>query len=182
MKATELVANAIGRERKRAGLSLSALALKADLAKSTLSQLEAGKGNPSIETLWAIASALDIPFSFLFENITTSSQLIRAQEGAEMSSDSSSFSTVLLDKCPPMRRRDLYRINLLHGSVRKADPHPQGTVEHVFICDGLVRIGPAGGTEDIKSGDYFRYPADVAHSYEALSETASILLVMETTS
>ena len=50
MNPTELIASAIGRERERAGLSLSALAAKAGLAKSTLSQLEAGKGNPSIET------------------------------------------------------------------------------------------------------------------------------------
>jgi transcriptional regulator with XRE-family HTH domain len=181
MKPTELVANAIGRERERAGLSLSALAIKADLAKSTLSQLEAGKGNPSIETLWAIASALEIPFSFLFENTTTDSQLIRTGEGAELSSDSSKFSTVLLDKCPPKNRRDLYRIHLMRGSVRKAQAHPKGTIEHAFVSDGLVRLGPSGGTEEINCGDYFRYRADAAHSYEAISETATILLIMETT-
>jgi transcriptional regulator with XRE-family HTH domain len=179
MKPTELIASAIARERERAGLSLSMLATKASLAKSTLSQLEAGKGNPSIETLWAIASALNIPFSFLFENTASHSLLIRAQEGLRLSSDSSEFSTVLLAKCPPAIRRDLYRVNLLHGSVRRADPHPQGTIEHAFVCDGSVRLGPSEGVEEINSGDYFRYPADVPHSYEALTETATILLAME---
>ncbi len=181
MKPNELVANAIGRERKQAGLSLSALAAKADLAKSTLSQLEAGKGNPSIETLWAIATALEVPFSFLFEGTIKGSQLIRASEGVELSSESSDYSAVLLAKCPPMNRRDLYRLKLSMGSVRKAEPHPQGTVEHAIVCEGMVRLGPSGSTEDINPGDYFRYPADIPHSYEALTDAATVLLVMDST-
>ena len=181
MKPKELVASAIGRERERAGLSLSALALKADLAKSTLSQLEAGKGNPSIETLWSIASALEIPFSFLFESTTTDFQLIRKKEGNELPSDSAAFSTVLLDKCPPMKRRDLYRIDLVEGAEREAQAHPRDTIEHAFVCDGVVIVGPCGNTQELNSGDYFRYRADQVHSYRALTATATLLLVMETT-
>jgi len=179
MKPTELVASAIGRERERAGLSLSALAAKAGLAKSTLSQLEAGKGNPSIETMWAIASALQVPFSFLFESTTSQSRVLRAQESVELPAEVSEYSVALLAKCPPAIRRDLYRVSLKGGRVRTAEAHPQGTVEHAIICDGSVRLGPADEAEDLHPGDYFRYPADVPHSYEALTESAIILLIME---
>lgn len=179
MNPTNLIASAIRREREAAGVSLSALATKANLAKSTLSQLEAGKGNPSIETLWAIASALEIPFSFLFEDASSHSQLIRAGEGVQLSSDSSDFSTVLLDRCPPGRRRDLYRITLRHGSVRNSEPHSRGTVEHVMVISGSVNLGPAGSTVNLGVGDYFRYAADIPHSYAALSESAVFLLAIE---
>lgn len=179
MNLTDLIAGAIRRERETAGVSLSALAAKANLAKSTLSQLEAGKGNPSIETLWAIASALEIPFSFLFEDASSHSQLIRADEGVKLNSDSSNFSTVLLDKCPPGRRRDLYRITLEQGSVRNSDPHPRGTVEHVTVINGSVRLGPSGAAAELGVGDYFRYSADVPHSYMALSERVIFLLAIE---
>jgi len=67
MTPTAIIAAAIRRERELAQISLSALAAKAGLAKSTLSQLEGGKGNPNVETLWALATALGIPFSSLFE-------------------------------------------------------------------------------------------------------------------
>ncbi|MGB0507917.1 MAG: helix-turn-helix domain-containing protein [Pikeienuella sp.] len=179
MKPSDIIAMSIGRERERAGLSLSALAAKAGLAKSTLSQLEAGKGNPSIETLWAIATALQVPFSFLFEQATTQCQIIRADEGVELSSDSSAFSAVLLAKCPPASRRDIYRVNLFKGSVRNAEPHPQGSVEHIFVCKGSVKMGPSENTEIINAGEYYRYPGDVPHSYEALSDSATMLMVME---
>ena len=49
-----LIARSIRRERERVGLSLSELAKQAGIAKSTLSQLESGTGNPSVETLWAL--------------------------------------------------------------------------------------------------------------------------------
>uniref|UniRef100_UPI0013B3B296 helix-turn-helix domain-containing protein n=1 Tax=Nonomuraea lactucae TaxID=2249762 RepID=UPI0013B3B296 len=76
-----LIAAAIRRERDRAGLSLSELAKRAGLAKSTLSQLEAGAGNPGVETLWAIAAALGVPFSRLVDPPRPAARVIRAGEG-----------------------------------------------------------------------------------------------------
>ena len=48
------IAAALRRERERVGISIAELARRAGVAKSTLSQLEAGTGNPSIETLWSL--------------------------------------------------------------------------------------------------------------------------------
>ncbi len=179
MTPSELIARAVQRERHRAGISLSALAESAGLAKSTLSQLEAGKGNPSIETLWAIASALQVPFSHLFENPAPEKTLTRADEGIELSAEESAYTTVLLADCPPGRRRDLFKVRILAGPVRRADAHPAGTIEHVFLSSGKLRVGPRGDTEVLHPGDYFRYPGDVPHEYEALSPVAVMTLVME---
>lgn len=174
-----MIARAIQHERNRAGVSLSALANRAGIAKSTLSQLEAGQGNPSVETLWAIATALDIPLSFLFESPISEVTIIRAEEGAELSSEAAEFSASLLSSSPPSRRRDLYRTKLVKGSIRESKPHSQGTIEHAFVASGIVQLGPKGSTEKIKAGDYFSYPADVEHSYESLSTKSLLLLVMD---
>ena len=61
MKPIQTISTSIQRERKRAGLSLSQLAKQSNIAKSTLSQLEGGSGNPSIETLWALAKTIGYP-------------------------------------------------------------------------------------------------------------------------
>ncbi len=179
MTPVALIARALQRERNKAGMSLSALAEQAGLAKSTLSQLESGQGNPSVETLWALASALNIPFSFLFETPQAETTLIRADEGAQIASDSAEFCATLLANCPPASRRDLYRLNMHAGPVRRAKPHPQGTVEHALVISGTVRVGPDQDSQELKAGDYYRYPADVAHLYESLSDHAVVILVME---
>ncbi|ESF02045.1 hypothetical protein SEEV1955_12962 [Salmonella enterica subsp. enterica serovar Virchow str. ATCC 51955] len=62
-----VIARSLVRERQRTGLSLAEIARRAGIAKSTLSQLEAGNGNPSLETLWSLCVALDIPFARLLE-------------------------------------------------------------------------------------------------------------------
>lgn len=175
----EMVAKAIARERSRAGLSLSALAERAGLAKSTLSQLEAGKGNPSVETLWAIATALGAPFSFLFETATPELALIRAADAPPLSAEAAAFAAAPLADCPPTARRDLYRIDLAAGAPRLAAPHPPGTVEHAIVCGGAARVGPEDALETLGPGDYYRYPGDAPHRYEAVSEKAVLLLVME---
>ena len=72
-----LIAKSLVRERARTGLSLAEVARRAGIAKSTLSQLESGNGNPSLETLWALCVALDIPFARLLEPQVNTTQVIR---------------------------------------------------------------------------------------------------------
>lgn len=182
MTPAQLIARSIQRERNRVGLSLTALAQKAGLAKSTLSQLETGKGNPSIETLWNIANALGVPFSNLFETPDDTSKLIRAQDGSGVASDMSNYTTMLLDKCPSGRNRDIYRVTLSKGPARMAEPHPNGTFEHAIVITGSVRVGAQDAPETLHPGDYYRFAADVPHIYESLSDQALMIFVMESPS
>lgn len=179
MTPNALIAKAVCREREKAGLSLSALAKKANLSKSTLSQLESGQGNPNIETLWAIAYALDVPFSYLFEVAAPDITLIRVDEGELIDSTMTDLTAALLASCPPNAHRDLYRVHLSKGEARQAVPHPKGTVEHVIVVDGELIVGPSDKPETLKAGDYFRYPADEAHMYRAKTDRVTFILVMQ---
>lgn len=179
MTPATVIATAIRRERTRAGLSLSALAAQAGLSKSTLSQLEAGHGNPGVETLWAIAGALGVPFSFLFEAPETKPQLIRAGQAPVVQAEGSAFAASLLSAGAPGRRRDLYTVALDTGAIRTAEPHPAGTVEHALLLDGHADVGPADTMVRLAPGDYYRFPGDVAHRYAAIDGPARLLIVME---
>ncbi|MDX1737602.1 MAG: helix-turn-helix domain-containing protein [Alphaproteobacteria bacterium] len=174
-----VISAAIKRERERVAMSLSALAAKAGLAKSTLSQLEAGNGNPSIETLWAIATALDVPFSFLFEASPEDCELIRMDGGMLLQSDETDLRAVLLNRCPPARLRDIFRVQLRKGDVRHAKAHPAGSVEHVLLAWGEIRAGTESNLQHLKPGDYYRFPGDQPHIYECVSDGALFFLAME---
>lgn len=179
MTPSAVIAGAIRRERTRAGLSLSGLAGRAGLSKSTLSQLEAGNGNPGVETLWAIASALEVPFSFLFEAPAAEPRLIRAGEAPALEAEGSAFAAGLLSAGGPGRRRDLYTVTLDAGATRSAEPHPTGTIEHVVVIDGRADVGPDGALQRLAPGDYYRFPADVRHAYAALDRPVRLLVVMD---
>jgi len=137
----ELIAASLRRERRRTGLSLTEVARRAGIAKSTLSQLESGTGNPSVETLWAIAVALGVPFSRVVDPQPQPVRVIRAGTGPAVPSTEASYTATVLSTCPPGARRDLHVINLEPGASRVAESHLPGTVEHLVIISGRVRCG-----------------------------------------
>ncbi|WP_225825915.1 helix-turn-helix domain-containing protein [Streptomyces naphthomycinicus] len=175
----EWIAASLKRERTRAGLSLSELAKRAGIAKSTLSQLESAGGNPSMETIWALAVALGVPFSALVEPPAQAVQVIRAGRGPVVRSERSSYLASLLSACPPGARRDLYHVWLEPGSVRDSEPHIPGTTEHIVVTEGRVKAGPHGEAVELGPGDYMSYRGDVPHTYEALAAGTKFVLVMQ---
>jgi len=172
---------ALRRERLRVGLSVTELAKRAGLAKSTLSQLENGIGNPSLETIWSLAATLGVPFSRLVEDERPRIQVIRAGCGTPRISEHSNYTTTLLAACLPGARRDIYRITLQPGEPYQARAHAAGTVEHVVLAAGKALFGPAGKEIELCPGDYIAYPADVPHQYHALEPDTSAVLIIENT-
>ncbi|WP_269802744.1 helix-turn-helix domain-containing protein [Actinocorallia populi] len=173
------IAAAIRRERERAGLTLTELARRAGLAKSTLSQLESGTGNPSVETIWALGMALGVPFSRLVEPARPRTHLIRAGEGPVTRSQEADYTATLLSSCPPATRRDLYRITAEPGSPRDSRPHQPGTVEHVILSTGRALAGPLDSPVELHPGDYLTYPGDTPHTFAALTPATTAVLAME---
>ena len=177
----EVIAASLRRERRRSGLSLTEVARRAGIAKSTLSQLESGAGNPSLETLWAICVALDAPFSRLLDPQRPHTQVIRADEGPTVAAAEADYQATLLAACPPGARRDIYRIQAEPGHARASEPHMPGVVEHVVLGAGRALVGVAGEAAELSPGDYIRYPGDVPHVFEALEPGTRAVLLSEHT-
>ncbi|MEV5509901.1 helix-turn-helix domain-containing protein [Streptomyces orinoci] len=175
----DLIAARIRAERLRAGLSLSELAKRAGLAKSTLSQLESGTGNPSVETLWALGVALDVPFSRLVDPPRPRVTVLRSGEGVTVPSERPGHTATLLSSCPPHARRDLYLLRLEPGAVRESEPHMAGALEHAVVAAGRALLGPAGEPVELGPGDYICYPGDARHVFRALAAGTVVFLTME---
>ena len=62
-----LLGSRIRTYRERSGLTIAQLAALADVAPTTLAELERGKGNPRYETLCNLAAGLGIPITVLVQ-------------------------------------------------------------------------------------------------------------------
>ncbi|MCK0520546.1 helix-turn-helix domain-containing protein [Williamsia sp. DF01-3] len=175
----QAIAAALQRERKRTGLSLAEVARRAGVAKSTLSQLEAGNGNPSVETLWALSTALDVPFAHLVQPPTPRVQVIRSGEGPAVASEQSDYMATVLAACPPHARRDIYLITAQPGEPRVSDPHMAGVVEHLVMGSGRALVGLIDDPIELGPGDYISYPGDLPHTFKALEPDCTAVLITE---
>lgn len=172
---SEVVAANLGRLRMERGVSLSEIARQAGLAKGTLSKLELGVGNPTIDTLYAIAAVLEVPVSQLVSRRASHVALERAEDarwtggaGTDARPLSHVFGAGLIET---------YELRLT-GARREAEPHPPGTLEHVFVISGKALLGPLSAPETLSTGDSIRYPGDVPHVYQSLRGRAHLHLVM----
>ena len=172
-----LVAAALKRERTRAGLSIGELARQAGVGKSTLSQLESGDGNPSVETLWALSTALGIQFSALVDAPAQRVEVVRFGEGTMIPAADADYTATLLSTAPPGVRRDLYLLRAEPGKPRISAPHARGVVEYAVISAGRARLGPIADAVELGPGDFISYPGDVEHIFDALEPgTVAVML------
>jgi transcriptional regulator with XRE-family HTH domain len=172
------VASNVRSLRLDAGLTLADLASAAGLGKSTLAQLESGKANPSVETLWAIAAALRVPFARLVEEDRTALRVVRARDVPPMhSAEAPGWAGRLLAASHGRGTFDLYTLDLDAGTVRHADPHHAGVVEHLIVVAGRLRVGPETGPVELEPGDLVTFASDVPHVYEALEQAHCVLLM-----
>ena len=170
---------ALRRERTAAGLSVSELARLSGVSKATVSQLESGGGNPSVETLWALGDALGVPFARLVDEVAEPITLIRAADAPRIRSASSSYVAALLSASPPHARRDVYFVQADPSSPKISTPHARGTVEHVILVSGAALVGPASSPLALSPGDYLSYPGDAPHIFDAQNEGTTAVLISE---
>ncbi|MFP4149821.1 MAG: helix-turn-helix domain-containing protein [Nitriliruptoraceae bacterium] len=173
------IATSVRELRTRAGRSLGDLAADAGIGKSTLHAIENGDANPGIETLWALARALGVPFGELLEPPAPAVRVVRAGEGPEVLSESGSMQAHLLATTGHRVRVEVYRLALEPGPSHQAAPHAGGTVEHVLVTAGGVSVGPTDAPVHLGAGDLATFPGDRPHAYEATEPGTRAVLLLE---
>jgi transcriptional regulator with XRE-family HTH domain len=174
------VAASVREHRDRDGRSLAELAAAAGIGKSTLHAIEAGDANPSIETLWALARALAVPFGELLDPPAPSVRVVRAGEGPRIeAAEGAGMVAHLVATTARGARAEWYVLDLAAGPSRVAEAHTPGTVEHVLVTAGRLRVGPEDAAIELMPGDLASFPGDVTHRYDALEAGTRALLLIE---
>jgi transcriptional regulator with XRE-family HTH domain len=174
-----VVAANVKRLREKAGLTLSELASRASIGKSTLSMVESAKANPSIETLWAIAAALGVPVGQIIEPRAPEVRVVRAGEGIPIHAEKAEVLARLLVSSHRRSSMELYLLEAEPGAVHQAMPHIKGAIEHIYVISGRLRVGPESAPVEIAAGDLATFAGDQPHLYEALAPATQVIMLME---
>lgn len=55
--------------------------------------------------------------------------------------------------------------------------HAPGTLHHLYVISGKVRVGPTSDLVELSAGDFVRFPGDTAHRHLCLSGRAVLHMV-----
>lgn len=173
MSTMKTLARNLLRSREQRGLTLTGLAERCGIAKSTLSTLESGEGNPTVETLWAIANALDIPFGLLVSGTDVGENSLAAElEG--------NGSTVrLIERSDGDPEIEVYSVELKAGYRQESAPHPAGVRERVTVLSGAMLVGDPERPKLVRVGESCAFAADVPHVYGATDRGTKALVLIE---
>ncbi|QBJ95488.1 XRE family transcriptional regulator [Rhodococcus sp. ABRD24] len=177
MDSNGLIARNVQRFRGERQMSMGELAKRANLSKQTLSKIEQGVGNPTVETIDAIAEALDVPLRRLVTEWGTRVFIVRASEGTWAGKPGG--ATKVLDQIygSGYVRTSLTRLRAADDAELLRTPDSTGTLIHAYVIAGRVRVGPANELTDLDTGDFVQFPSDVPHVLTALSAEATVHIV-----
>lgn len=152
--------------REARGVSLSALARRAGVGKATLSGLENGTRNPTLETLYAVTAELGVPLA-----------AVLAAPGVGVGSEIAAGPTIrgaaveatllqVFDEGPVTF--ELYRLRVPPGPPQTSPAHQRGVTEHITVFAGALRAGPADAPMVADAGQHLSWVSDVPHVYGAV--------------
>ncbi|MBX6769380.1 MAG: helix-turn-helix transcriptional regulator [Actinomadura rubrobrunea] len=173
----DVLAANLRRARIERGLSLSELSRRSKIGKATLSQLEAGAGNPTIETVFSLSRALEVPISDLLDRqLPFGPTVVR---GAEVE--------VLRGAAVDLRPLHGIEVDGAIVEVYDQQVRPgarQDSLGHVGIEHTVVQAGRLGvrvGDQEVElgPGDYIGFDALRPHGYVALDGPVRSVLLLQ---
>jgi transcriptional regulator with XRE-family HTH domain len=163
---TPVVGSNLRRLRRKRGLSLERLSHASGVSRAMLSQIELGKSAPTINVIWKIASALDLPFSALItDRRSKPPAVMRASTARVLTSHDGAFVSRALFPVDQLRLAEFYELHLAPTSVERAEAHPAGTTENLVVVGGILNLVIGGERHRLGAGDAILFEADVPHEY-----------------
>jgi quercetin dioxygenase-like cupin family protein len=162
----EALAANVRRLRTAHGLTLEALAARAEVSRGMLIQIEQRRVNPSLGTVVRIADALDVGVQQLVDlGGDRRMRLVGAEEPVELWRSPGGGSGRLIVGSDGREHVEAWDWTLRPGDEHVAEAHPAGAREIVYVLDGRLTVAAGEQEATAAPGEAIVFDADVDHAY-----------------
>ena len=165
----------IRRRRQDRALTLAGVAQLTSLNVGYLSQVENDKASPSLETLAALADALDVPIAWFLLDTSIGPRVVRASERPRRKLPQSSGAMTQVDG-GIARDIAIFEARLPAGERTGFHAHPGD--EHHIVMSGQVRVTQGDAVVDAGAGDYVLLDGTLPHDVEILGDEPAHMLIV----
>lgn len=162
---TPSLGKTIQRLRKAYNMSLGDLSEQSGVAKSIISQIERNETNPTLSTVYRLSRALDTTIDevlrtddqdvFLEHQLKSGVPILESQDGLCRLAIAGPLNLV--------EQVQWYDFHAKPGGVLESDPHPQGTVEHLYVLKGEIEVTSGDQVRMARTGETLRFRGDLPH-------------------
>jgi transcriptional regulator with XRE-family HTH domain len=155
--------------REHKGYTLKTVATKAGVSESLVSQIERNRVSPAIDTLLALADALDINLEFLFEEYRRERpvQIIRANERRMLAEDDVRYEELAKpDESDKENVFEAYVVKVPVGSHTHRGSYGHIGRELGVITHGAALLRYEKKEYTLNEGDSVSFPAGTPHIIE----------------
>jgi transcriptional regulator with XRE-family HTH domain len=172
----QVIGGNLRRLRAAAGISLADLASAGGISKTTLHGIELGQGNPTMSTLWALATALRVPLGELLDPPGPAVEITRAGDHRPRAAGDA-VTARLLHRIRLRGTVEVYDLAISPVTQHSA-PHLPGVEECLVITSGRVTTGPDDEPADLTAGDSVWFGAARPHQYRGHDPDNRAVLLM----
>lgn len=170
---------AVKRHRQAAGLSLRMLAARSGISSSMISDIERGAKSPTVVTVVRLAEALGVTAASLIDGGPGTASRIRILRRGEGAGGDYPAHWQSLGPAGLGSRIDFVRYQIPAAtSLGRADAHAAGTVEHMHVAAGTVRVTVGDETAELAAGDSCSCRTDVPHAIENPDPSVEALIYL----
>jgi transcriptional regulator with XRE-family HTH domain len=173
----DVLAGNLRRARLELGLSLSELSRRSKIGKATLSQLEAGAGNPTIETVFSLSRVLEIPISDLLDRREPSGLTVVRGAHVEVLRGEGVDLRPLRGIASGGAMFEVYDQQVRAG--RRQDSLGHVGTEHTIVQAGRLGVRVDDRDVELGPGDYVAFDARLPHGYLALDGPVRSVLLLQ---
>jgi transcriptional regulator with XRE-family HTH domain len=171
--------HAVKQQREAAGFSLRTLAARSGISASMISDIERGTKSPTVTTLVRLSQALGVSAAALIDGAAGPASRIRVLRSGEGASGETPAHWDSLGPAVPGSRIDFVRYQIPPSTVLgPSAPHASGTVEHMHVAAGTVRVTVGDETAELSEGDSCSCRTDAPHGVENPDPSVEALIYL----
>ncbi|HJN75623.1 MAG TPA: XRE family transcriptional regulator [Myxococcota bacterium] len=160
--------------RERRNLTQAGLSRLCEVPRSTIANLEAGGGNPTLAVLARIASALQVSIEEILSAPQALGRMFPAgtlPEDRKGPGGVARVSRLLPDHIAGM---EILRMEIPREGRFTGAPHRPGTREYLFCERGSLHLHAHGERFELNAGDVCAFRGDQNHSYSNAGENTVV--------
>jgi transcriptional regulator with XRE-family HTH domain len=144
------------------------------VSKAMLGQIERGKSNPTVSTLWKIATGLKISFSVFIDENQDDLKVIDQKDISPIIEDNNRMKLYPIFPFDANKGFEIFTIELEPGCNHISTPHNEGVEEYIIVTEGQIEININSKKFILEKGNSMRFMANSPHSYKNINQGRSV--------